>query len=120
MFLQASDINAVYIYIAPVDFRKGIVGLGSEVNLSFGDKVSGKNLFVFTNRRRDKIRILYWDDTGFALWHKVLEAEKFRWPSRLNATPVKVTAEQLQWLLCGLSIDQGKPHTKLEVARHFY
>lgn len=120
MFIHESQIKAVYIHVGPVDFRKGINGLGCEVSQSFGDGVNGKNLFVFTNRKRDRIRILYWDDTGYALWHKVLEEDKFQWPIRSKEETIEVTSAQLTWLLSGLRIDAGTAHKKIEGARQFY
>lgn len=111
MFIEPSQIKAVYIHVSPVDFRKGIVGLSSYVNLSFSESSGMKNLFVFCNRFRDKIRILYWDDTGYALWHKVLDEEKFRWP-KSDACEIRVTIDKFRWLLAGLSIDEVKPHEK--------
>ena len=45
MFIQATEINSVYVHVSPVDFRKGINGLGCEVTGSFGDRTAGKNLF---------------------------------------------------------------------------
>jgi len=120
MFMQPSDVNSVFIHVGPIDFRKGINGLGCEVAEAFGDRFSGKNLFVFTNREKDRLRILYWDDTGFALWHKVLEQERFQWPKKLDAKTLKVSADQLRWLLAGLSIEEVNAHKKIDSARQFY
>lgn len=120
MFIQPSEIGTVYLHIDRVDFRKGINGLGCEVTMSFGDRSSGKTLFVFTNRQKNKIRILYWDDTGYALWHKALDADRFKWPSNSDTETLEITTEQLKWLLSGISIEKAKPHKKIEVARQFY
>ena len=120
MFIQPGEICAVYLHIDRIDFRKSINGLGCEVTLSFGDRSSGKNLFVFTNRQNNKIRILYWDDTGYALWHKALDADRFKWPSNSGAATLKITTDQLKWLLSGLSIERVKAHKKIDEARQFY
>lgn len=119
MFIKEHEIKSVYIRVDPVDFRKGINGLGSEVDHSFGNSIDGKNLFVFTNRKKDRIKALYWDDTGYALWQKVLEESKFRWPKSSDKS-LEVTTDQLSWLLSGLSIEEVKPHRKIEQARQFY
>jgi transposase len=58
-------------------------------------------LFVFCDKVKNKLKILYWDKTGFALWQKRLEKQKFKWPSNINDTEFSLTAEQLDWLLCG-------------------
>ena len=120
MFIQPGEISAVYLHIDHVDFRKGINGLGCEVTMSFGDRSSGKNLFVFTNRQKNKIRILYWDDTGYALWHKSLDADRFKWPSDADIETLEITTDQLKWLLSGISIEEVKAHKKIDTARQFY
>ncbi len=118
IFLSAKDINAVYIHISPVDFRKGIYGLGAYVTREFCSAEGESNLFVFINRNRDKARILYWDYSGFALWHKALQSDRFKWPKR-KQQEVEITTQQLEYLLAGLSIDDLKPHEKSSAASFF-
>lgn len=118
MFIEPREIKEIYLHLEFVDFRKGIIGLCSHISEEFGDSVKGKNLFVFCNRSRDKLRVLYWDDTGYALWHKALESDKFKWPKNLGERFI-VSIEQLKWLLCGLSIEEVKPHKK-RLAKAFF
>jgi len=118
IFICAEDINAVYIHIKPVDFRKGIYGLGAHIAQEFTAKDGRPNLFVFINRNRDKIRILYWDQSGYALWHKALQSERFKWPRRDTQENV-ITTQQLEYLLSGLNIDDLKPHKKLGASSFF-
>ena len=59
------------------------------------------------------MKTVYWDRTGFALWQKRLEVEKFRWPVKLQDDIIKVSAEQMEWLLAGLDIIKAKPHETL-------
>lgn len=120
MFIQPGEISSVYLHIDQIDFRKGINGLGSEVTMSFGDRSSGKNLFVFTNGQKNKIRILYWDDTGYALWHKSLDTDRFKWPSNSGTETLAITTDQLKWLLSGISIEKVQAHKKIDSARQFY
>ena len=79
-----ADIT-IYLAQEPVDFRLGINGLSTmvEATLRF-DPFSG-NLFCFTNKRRTQIKVLYWQRSGFCLWLKRLEEERFRWPTHLSA-----------------------------------
>ena len=77
MFVDPSDI---YLHLDAVDFRKSINGLvvivEQQVELSpFIDA-----MFIFSNKKRGKLKILYWDKTGFALWYKRLEKQRFKWP----------------------------------------
>ena len=66
---------------APVDFRLGINGLSVMVEATLKFDPFSRNLFCFTNRRRNQIEVHYWQRTGFCLWLKRLEEEKFKWPS---------------------------------------
>jgi transposase len=94
----------VYLHRQFVDFRKSINGLsviiGSELELP---AMSGA-LFIFCNKARDKLKILYWDKTGFALWYKRLEKDKFKWPSRINEACLELNDQQLAWLLEGYDV----------------
>lgn len=100
----------IYVHRDPVDFRQSINGLSVRVSDAMGLDVFSQALFVFGNRSRDKIKILYWDKTGFCLWYKRLEKDKFKWPRKGEAV-VSLTTEQFDWILRGLDIAQLKPHS---------
>lgn len=106
------DIN-VYLHRDPVDFRKAINGLSVIVQDEMALSPFERALFVFCNKRRSQLKVLYWDDTGFALWQKRLERDKFKWPRRWPDDPVVLDHEQWQWLLRGFDIAQLKPHKTL-------
>ena len=95
---------AVYLHREVVDFRKSINGLACIVEATFELPVMSGALFVFCNKSRDKIKILYWDKTGFALWYKRLEKDKFKWPNRHHETCISLSEKQLNWLLSGFDI----------------
>jgi len=61
-------------------------------------------VFVFCNKSRDKLKILYWDNTGFALWYKRLDKHKFKWPKNLSADTLNLTEQQLHCLLSGYDV----------------
>ena len=79
MFVEPADI---YLYMDVVDFRKSINGLIVVVEQDMNLNPFRDALFVFCNKKRDKVKILYWDKTGFALWYKQLEKHRFKWPCR--------------------------------------
>ena len=110
---QLSGMTEIYLHRNAVDFRKSINGLmvivEDEMNLSPFHHA----LFVFCNRKRDKIKALYWDDTGFCLWYKRLEKDTFKWPSQSNQSTLSLTEKEWAWLLSGLDITQMQPHQPL-------
>ena len=102
-------LNGVRIYLArqPVDLRKSIDGLSLLVSQVLGEDPFSAHLFVFTNRRRDKLKALSWDQNGFVLYYKRLERGRYRWPViSTHQTAVVIDYRQFQWLLSGLSIEQ--------------
>ncbi len=95
---------AVYLYRTPVDFRKSINGLALIVEQELGLDPFSTGLYLFSNRAHDKIKILYWDKTGFALWYKRLEKARFKWPARCHDV-FEIGEQQLHWLLEGYDIE---------------
>jgi transposase len=75
MFVEPANI---YLYMDIVDFRKSINGLIVVVEQDMNLNPFRDALFVFCNKKRDKVKILYWDKTGFALWYKRLGATRSR------------------------------------------
>lgn len=103
----------VYLHREPVDFRKAINGLSVIVQEAMALSPFEPGLFVFCNKRRNQLKVLYWDATGFALWQKRLERDKFKWPRRHAEAVVVLDHEQWDWLLRGFDIAQIKPHETL-------
>jgi transposase len=96
-----------------VDFRKSIDGLAGLVEQTLGLDPFNAELYVFTNRRHDKLKILYWDRSGFALWYKRLEKARFPWPREERRPIVELTARELVWLLDGIDFFRLTPHETL-------
>ncbi len=111
-------IREVFLCRDPIDFRKGVAGLSAMVEQEFRGNVFGEALYAFTNRRRDRMKILYWDRNGFCLWIKRLESDRFHWPDiKSPGDTVSLSAEQLRWLLDGYDLWKQKPHQKLSYER---
>ena len=113
---------AIYLCHDPVDFRLGINGLSTMVEATLRFDPFSRNLFCFVNKRRNQIKVLYWQRSGFCLWLKRLEEEKFKWPVHMAALvrePVRppvvtISEEEFHWLLDGLDLKHLKPHRELE------
>jgi len=105
-----TGVERVYLACGPTDLRKSIDGLAALVQQAFALDPFAPALFVFCNRPRDKVKILYWETTGFWLLYKRLEHGTFRWPMTPAARPMAVSRRQLGWLLDGLSLEQQQAH----------
>jgi len=103
------DVPEVYLHRQFVDFRKSINGLAALVESELELPIISGALFVFCNKNRDKLKLLYWDKTGFALWYKRLDKDKFKWPSKLSSATMNLTEQQLHWLLSGYDVIGHQP-----------
>lgn len=113
MFRPSKDIETVWLCRDAVDFRKGIKGLTVLVEGQLLKDPFSEQLFVFINRKRDKIKIIYWEKSGFCLWQKCLEQEKFKWPTHLDGEVMVLDGQQLNWLLDGFNLEAMRPHRSL-------
>jgi transposase len=114
--MRPDDELDVYVYRQVVDFRKSINGLSAIVEQELSVSPFSTHLFVFCNRRRDKVKILYWERSGFVLWYKRLEKDRFPWPRRDKDGVVQMTGRELNWLLDGIDMFRVKPHQELSYA----
>lgn len=100
---------AVYLYRDHIDFRKNINGLAALVEHDLALDPFADALYVFGNRRRDRVKILGWSRNGFWLLQKRLESERFIWP-RDNQRVMELTVQQLHWLLDGIDLAVTQRH----------
>jgi transposase len=97
----------VYVAIEPADMRKSFDGLAALASGSLAlDPLSG-HLFVFINKRRDRIKILYWDRDGMAVWAKRLERGTFRIPAA-GSVRAEMTTAELAALLAGIDLNTAR------------
>jgi transposase len=98
---------AVRIYLAAgsTDMRKGFDTLAALVREHLGQDPLSGSLFLFVGRDRDRLKILYWDADGFALWYKRLEEGTFRLPTpTAGSRGVELKASELAMLLEGIDL----------------
>ena len=100
----------VFVALEPVDLRKSFNGLEGLVGERLGEDLRQGALFVFTNRRHSRLKILYWDGTGLWLLSKRLEQGTFSWPKNIEAGRVKLklTPEALAMLTDGIDLRGAK------------
>ena len=111
MINGATGEKRVYIAVGATDMRKSINGLSLLVEEQFELDLFTGSLFAFCNRKRDLVKILYWDGNGFCIWMKRLEEDTFCWPeSKQDVMAINSTA--LSWLLHGLDVRQA--HGRLD------
>lgn len=106
------SLPQVFLYRDPVDFRKSYKGLGAIVELEIGHNPFDGGLYIFINRRRNKIKCLFWENNGFVLYYKSLAEETFKWPKQ-GEDVITLNGQQMNWLLDGYDISRMKPHKKL-------
>lgn len=102
-------ITGVFLYRQPVDFRKSYRGLSAIVEQELGHDAFSGALYVFVNRAKTRIKILFWENNGFVLYYKALAEERFQWPAP-GAPVMTIDGEQLNWLLDGYDITAMVPH----------
>jgi transposase len=100
----------VYLCTAPCDMRRSFDGLCALVNGAMQLDAFGGHLFVFSNRRRDRVKILYWDRDGFAVWAKRLEEGTYAMPfgTEAGAPRREITAQELGALLSGIDLSTAR------------
>ncbi|MBV0934953.1 IS66 family insertion sequence element accessory protein TnpB [Marinobacterium weihaiense] len=114
LYLRPSrSMPEIYLYREPIDFRKQANGLAVLVEQELGRSPFTGALYAFTNRQRNKIKCLMWEDNGFILYYKALAEEKFKWPSPADEL-MPLTGEQINWLLDGYDISLLQGHKTLQ------
>ena len=105
--------DEIYVICGYTDMRKSIDGLALIVTDLLEMDPLGEAWFIFCNRQRDKLKILFWDTNGFWLYYRRLEKGRFKWPNQANAS-LSITRRQLDWLLSGLPLQVAQAHQPLE------
>lgn len=103
--------SKVFLILGETNMRKAINGLSLIITCHELDVLSG-NYFVFCNRARTIIKILYWERNGFCLWQKRLEKHRFCWPEQEEEV-YTIDQRELRWLLEGLNPKNLKGHSNL-------
>jgi transposase len=103
--LKLRDGIKVYVSTEPIDARKSIDGLSARVIEAFKTNPQSGDLFLFFNKAKDKVKILWWDNNGFILHYKRLEKHRFVIPKLAGLQQLEITETQLHGLLAGLDFN---------------
>jgi len=98
--LSISGNARIFLFQDPMDLRKGFEGLSYLVEEAFGDILTSGAYFIFLNRRRDRMKVLYWDADGLVIWYKRLEKGSF---SRSHLQKTTMTRREFFMLLEGIT-----------------
>jgi len=99
----------IFLASSPTDMRKSFDGLQGLVQQMFEEDVLSGHLFLFVNRRRDRIKIMFWDRDGLAIWYKRLEAGTFQLPMIADGQPgIELEATRLSCLLGGIDLNTAR------------
>ena len=99
----------VFLCTQPADMRRSFDGLSGMTASIIEQNPTSGHLFVFRNRNRDRLKILYWDRDGLAIWYKRLEKGTFQFPTDLidkekRLPKAEISSEQLTLLLGGIDL----------------
>lgn len=101
MLIVAQDTK-IYVYTGHIDMRRSIDGLVIMLSDIYQLNPQTGDLFIFTNKSKNKIKLLFWDKNGFVLYYKKLERGKFNYSRYIQDETIMITSQQLRALLMGL------------------
>jgi transposase len=104
----------VFLCSRAVDMRKSFDGLSGLVQECFGQDLLTGHLFLFVNRRRDRIKVLYFDHDGLAIWYKRLEAGSFQLPDAGRHDGIELRPAQLAMLLSGIDLHSARQRKRFQ------
>ena len=109
--LMPADEARIFIYFKPVDMRKAIDGLSSLVMSCLDESPQSGDIYLFRNKRGNKIKLIFWDRNGFVMYYKRLDKGGFKFPKNIDTDSITITRERLDWLLMGFDFMSG--HTAM-------
>lgn len=112
--LSVSPLLQIYAYTPPADMRKGFAGLSAIIREEFRADPTDGSLFLFINRRRDRMKLLHFADGGFWLYYRLLETGTFETlkAAESNSCRLQLDATELSMLLSGISLAQSGKRRK--------
>lgn len=116
--LSISPAVKIFLYAGAADLRRGYDGLASLVSEAMGEDPLSGHLYLFINRRGNRIKLLYWAGDGYAIWMKRLERGSFELPSSTSdSLSVKITASQLSLILEGIELSSVRRRKRYRLSQ---
>ena len=118
--LNLASHARIFVHTGITDMRKGFSGLSGIVREQFQADPTDGSLFVFVNRRRDRIKILYWGQTGFCIWYQQLQKGTYQLPDEQTLEgreTVEVTRAQLSLILDGIDLSSARQRMRFQARR---
>jgi len=110
----------VFLYRLPTDMRKSFNGLVALTESALKQDPLSGSLFVFVNRRRDRIKILYWGQTGFCIWYQQLQKGTYQLPAEdaiEELETIEVTRSQLSLILDGIDLSSARQRMRFQLSQ---
>ena len=108
MLPHLSGAVRIFVCTKPADMRKSFDGLVGMVHEFLGQDPLSGHLFLFLNRRRDRVKILFWERDGLVIWYKRLEAGTFQLPREVHPDGVELQPAQLAMILSGIDLSTAR------------
>ncbi len=113
--LNLPTTTRIFVYTQPTDMRKSFEGLSGIIEQVFDAQLLSGDVFVFVNRRRDRLKAMAWDGDGFWIWYKRLEAGTFQLPSA-SSVAVELDAAELSMILGGIDLSSVRRRKRYRIA----
>jgi len=110
----------VFLYRLPTDMRKSFHGLVALTESALKQDPLSGSFFVFVNRRRDRIKILYWGQTGFCIWYQQLQKGTYQLPAAdmlEELETIEVTRSQLSLILDGIDLSSARQRRRFQLPK---
>ena len=117
--LKLADGVKIFVSLKPEDMRKSINGLTVLVTEIFETSPQSRHLFLFYNKKKDKVKIVFWDRNGFVLCYKRLDKGRFKLTPTKTANTLIITDKALAWLLAGLDFQLMQTFNELDYEDYY-
>ena len=111
--LTFTSATKIFAYAPPTDMRKGFRGLSAIVREEFRADPTDGSLFLFVNKRRDRMKAIFWDDDGFVIWYKRLEVGTWQLPGSASTT-LELEAHELAMILRGIDLKSARRRARYQ------